>query len=267
MTKRQASMWGDGYQVWLCDHIHNIHRLRHRFFNSPCDNFCHLCDKTYPSSVASATTLCDHSYPLCDHIHNPPPSGPYPPPVWPYAPPVWPYPPPVWAAPCPCLHLSPVAVVTRGPAWDRGATNQIVSTHFYPGFVSWLVKLAPVAQISWHPHPSHHRPIQRLSIRIQVTSSPLHVYHLYTHMGILIDDNQRTEHFKTLRPKLRIKLKHSNCSYWPDQEWTDDTLIINGGGVVPPDEYLFLLISKWWWYRDNDLIWLGSFIICPDVAS
>ena len=195
--KGRLAMWGDGYQVWLCDHIHNIHRLRHSFFHSPCDNFCHLCDKTYPSSVASATTLCDHSYPLCDHIHNPPPS-------WPYPPPVWPYPPPVWAAPCPCLHLSPVAVVTRGPAWDRGATNQIVSTHFYPGFVSWLVKLAPVAQISWHPHPSHHRPIQRLSIRIQVTSSPLHVYHLYTHMGILIADNQRTEYFMT---KTKVKNK------------------------------------------------------------
>ena len=71
---------------------------------------------------------------------------------------------------------------SRGPAWELGATNQIVSTHFYPGFVSWLVKLAPVAQISWHPHPSHHRLIQQLSIRIQVTSSPLHVHHLYTHI-------------------------------------------------------------------------------------
>ena len=39
---------------------------------------------------------------------------------------------------------------------STGLTNQIVSTHFYPGFVSWLVKLAPVAQISWHQHPSHH---------------------------------------------------------------------------------------------------------------
>ena len=54
--------------MWLCDHIHNIHCLRHSFFNSPCDNFCHLCDKTYSSSLASVTTLCIHSYPLCDHI-------------------------------------------------------------------------------------------------------------------------------------------------------------------------------------------------------
>ena len=182
--------------MWPSDHIHNIHQLRPSFFNSPCDIFCHLCDKTYPSSVASVTTLCNHSYPLTiftihpllDQIHSLP--------LWLYPPPVWPYPSLVWPYIHPLCELPPAPVSTC-PQWQwwpeqrpgLGATNQIVSTHFYPGFVSWLVKLAPVAQISWHPHPSHHRPIQRLSIRIQVTSSPLHVYHLYTHMGILIADD------------------------------------------------------------------------------
>ena len=51
----------------------------------------------------------------------------------------------------------------------RARTNQIMSTHFYPGFVSWLVKLAPVALISWHWHPSHHHLHQQhLSIKIEV---------------------------------------------------------------------------------------------------
>ena len=32
-----------------------------------------------------------------------------------------------------------------------------MSTHFYPGNVTWLVKLAPGPEISWHWHPSHHQ--------------------------------------------------------------------------------------------------------------
>ena len=48
------------------------------------------------------------------------------------------------------------ATLAPGQQREPAPTNQIMSTHFYPGFVSWLVKLAPVAQISWHQHPSHH---------------------------------------------------------------------------------------------------------------
>ena len=52
---------------------------------------------------------------------------------------------------------------------EPALTNQIMSTHFYPGFVSWLVKLAPGALISWHRHPSHHHLHQQhLSIKIEV---------------------------------------------------------------------------------------------------
>ena len=68
---------------------------------------------------------------------------------------------------CTFLHLK-LLVESRGglccvslvSAWywvlTIPVTNQIMSTHFYPGNVSWLVKLAPGPQISWHQHPSHH---------------------------------------------------------------------------------------------------------------
>ena len=66
-------------------------------------------------------------------------------------------------------QLSVTLYLTEARIWS--VTNQIMSTHFYPGFVSWLVKLAPVTEISWHQHPSHHHhhldhQQQHLSIKI-----------------------------------------------------------------------------------------------------
>ena len=62
-----------------------------------------------------------------------------------------------------------VTLVSGQKQREPAPTNQIMSTHFYPGFVSWLVKLAPVALISWHWHPSHHHLHQQhLSIKIEV---------------------------------------------------------------------------------------------------
>ena len=104
MTKSQVSMWGDGYQVWLCDHltisiisincgpasltrlvtssvtcvtkpIHHLWHVKQPYATIaipwPYPQSTHFLTISSPSLCDYIHPLCDHTHPLCDHISTP----------------------------------------------------------------------------------------------------------------------------------------------------------------------------------------------------